>query len=154
VAAGSRARLLAAGALRAERSAGVPQRLGWLGSTLEELFRRLRPRTIVVEHAFSARNVQTALRIGEARGVVLAAAVSSGAEVVQYAPAAAKKALVGNGAASKDQVARMVGIVLGLHRPPSPLDATDALALALAHVQRSARLAELSGAPGAGGAAR
>jgi len=131
-------RLLASGVLRAEGKASVPQRLGWLGRMLEELFARLRPRTIVVEQAFSARNVQSALRIGESRGVVLAAAAKSGAEVVQYAPAAAKKALTGNGGASKEQVARMVSIALALEKPPSPLDATDALALALAHLQRSA----------------
>jgi crossover junction endodeoxyribonuclease RuvC len=131
-------RLLASGVLRAEAKNAVPARLGWLGRMLEELFARLRPQTIVVEQAFSARNVQSALRIGESRGVVLAAAAKSGAEVVQYAPAAAKKAVTGNGGASKEQVARMVSVALSLTDAKMPLDATDALALALAHLQRSA----------------
>jgi crossover junction endodeoxyribonuclease RuvC len=92
----------------------------------------------VVEQAFAARNVQSALRIGEGRGVVLACAAATGARIEQFAPAVAKKALVGHGAADKTQVARMVGEVLGLVEPPKPLDATDALALALALVQRRA----------------
>jgi crossover junction endodeoxyribonuclease RuvC len=132
-------RLYAAGALRAEKELDVPARLGWIRRELDELISKLRPDVIVVEQAFSARNVQSALRIGEGRGVVLACAALSGARVEQYAPALVKKALSGNGAADKTQIAWMVGQVLHLGAPPEPLDATDALALALAEVQRRRR---------------
>jgi len=76
------------------------------------------------------------LRIGEGRGVIIACAVTAGCEVVQYPPAVAKKTLVGNGGAHKSQVAGMVCRLLGLAEPPQPLDATDALSLALTHVLR------------------
>lgn len=133
---GSRApRLLAAGVLRA-RGADVPARLGTLRRELDHLFERLAPDVIVVEQAFAARNVQSALRIGEGRGVVLCCAAHRGATIVQYAPAAAKKSLVGSGAADKTQVARMVEHLLGRKSKDLPLDASDALALALCHAQR------------------
>ena len=153
VVAGRETRLLSAGVIRAPASMNVPSRLAHMKAGLEDLFDRLRPHTVVVEQAFAARNVQSALRIGEGRGVVLASAVAYGAEVVQYAPAAAKKSVVGHGGADKSQVARMVGHQLGIDElaqgglEMSPgkrrkksvwtLDATDALALALTHVLRS-----------------
>jgi crossover junction endodeoxyribonuclease RuvC len=80
--------------------------------------------------------VQSALRIGEGRGVVLACAVAAGARAEQLPPASAKKALVGAGGAHKTQVAAMVQRVLALEVAPEPLDATDALALALAWALR------------------
>ncbi len=130
-------RLLAAGVLRAPRTADVPTRLGWLRVELDDLLDRLRPTVVVVEQAFAGKNPQSALRLGEARGVVLACAATRVAEVVQYAPAEAKRSLVGNGAADKHQVAQMVAAELGLDEPPRPEDATDALAMALTYVHRA-----------------
>ena len=141
VAAARGPRLLAAGVLRTEKKSSVPQRLGWIQAEIERLLAALHPTIVVVEQAFAARNVQSALRIGEGRGVVLACAATFGAEVVQYAPAVAKKALLGNGAADKTQVAKMVAGILNAERLDVPLDASDALALALAHWQRSRFLA-------------
>lgn len=133
-------RLLACGALRADRNLSVPERLGWILDELDRLLLVLKPTVVVVEQAFAARNVQSALRIGEGRGVVLACAAAFGAMIEQFAPAVAKKALIGNGAADKTQVAWMVGQLLGLEKPPEPLDATDALALALAQILRASRI--------------
>lgn len=130
-------RLFAAGVLRAPKDVDVPARLAWLRGELDALLDKLLPDVVVVEMAFASRNLQSALRIGEGRGVCLACAAGTGAEVVQYAPAVAKKALVGNGGADKSQVARMVQIELGLAVSDLPLDASDALALALAHVRRA-----------------
>jgi len=115
----------------------VPQRLGVLSQEFDRILERLRPGVVVLEEAFAARNVQSALRIGEGRGMLLAAAARFGAEVVQFPPAVAKKSVAGNGRASKEQVASMVARALGLAEVPTPLDATDALALALAHVYKS-----------------
>ena len=129
-------RLLACGILRTSGQVAGAGRLGDLRQQLDGLFERLRPRHVVVEEAFAALNVQSALRIGEARGVVLAGAVCSGAEVSQYPPAVAKRALVGNGRADKHQVARMVAHELGQAELAVPLDATDALALALTFVYK------------------
>lgn len=136
VSAPDRPRLLAAGGIRTPRNASVPARLAAIRRELDDLLARLKPTVVVVEQAYAARNVQSALRIGEGRGVVLACACGFGAEVVQFPPASARKTLLGNGSAGKAQVARMVATVLGLAEPPEPLDLTDALALALAYVQR------------------
>ena len=132
-------RLFGAGVLRPGARLDVPARLAAILAEFEELLDEVRPDVVVVEQAFAARNLQSALRIGEGRGVILAAAARFGSRIVQFAPAVAKKALVGNGAADKTQVAAMVAGTLGLAEAPEPLDATDALALALAHVLRSKR---------------
>lgn len=147
VAAARGPKLYACGALRAERDDDVPTRLASIQRELRELLTKLTPDVVVVEQAFAARNVQSALRIGEGRGVVLACAAATGARIEQLAPAVAKKSIVGHGAADKTQVAFMVGRLLGLEKPPEPLDATDALALALAHLQRAELAARTSGTP-------
>lgn len=136
--------LLAAGVLRAPR-ARVPERLGVLRRGVDHLLERLRPRVVVVERAFACRNLQSALRIGEGRGVVLASAACAGSRVVEYSPAEAKKALVGRGGADKTQVAAMVAARLGLREPPSSLDATDALALAIAFLEKEHLASRLGG---------
>ena len=141
-------RLLAAGVLRAPRTADVPRRLAHLRGDLERILARLKPDTVVVEEAFTALNVQSALRIGEGRGMVLACAAGR-AEVFQYPPAVAKKAVAGSGGADKAQVAEMVARSLGLAEAPSPLDASDALALALTHVYKSRTPLDATGARGA-----
>lgn len=125
--------LLAAGVLNLG-SGEISGRLGSLRRQLDDLLDGLRPAVVVVEKAFAAKNIASALRVGEGRGVALACAACSGARVVEYTPAEAKKALVGNGVADKGQVARMVTHTLGSAVEGVPLDATDALALALTWV--------------------
>ncbi|MFT4541971.1 MAG: crossover junction endodeoxyribonuclease RuvC [Planctomycetota bacterium] len=125
-------RLLAAGTLIAPRSQPIAKRLGSLKIELEEVLRRLQPIQVVVEKAFLAKNVLSALRIGEGRGVAMACASAMGAEVAELTAVEAKRALVGTGAASKHQVRRMVGETLGLEQEIESLDTSDALALALA----------------------
>jgi len=136
-------RLFGAGVLKPKAGLDVPSRLGVILREFEELLLEVRPDVVVVEQAFASRNLQSALRIGEGRGVILAAAARFGAMIVQFPPAVAKKALVGNGGADKTQVAAMVAATLGLAEAPKPLDATDALALALAHVLRAKQAARL-----------
>jgi crossover junction endodeoxyribonuclease RuvC len=137
-------RLLAAGDIRPSGGKDAPARLGSLRREVDELLRRLRPSVVIVESAFAAANVQSALRIGEARGVIMSCGAAYGARVVQYAPAVARKTLLGNGNASKEQTASIVATMLGLDEPPKPLDVTDALSLALAFVQRGRTLDSLA----------
>ena len=85
--------------------------------------------------------------MGQARGLVLAAAAGSGCDVVQYTPNEVKQAVAGNGAAPKEQVQRMVQSLLGLAQRPSPADAADALALALCHLARAPLKARLRAVP-------
>jgi len=149
VVAGAAPRLIGCGVLRAPARAAVAERLARIQSELDELLRRLRPSAVALEGAFSARNVQSALRIGEARGIVLAAAAKRGLGVTEIAPAAAKKAVLGHGSATKDQVASLVATILGLDRLDVARDATDALAVALAHVNRLRFAARARGDPSA-----
>jgi crossover junction endodeoxyribonuclease RuvC len=129
-------RLVAAGVIRAGPG-DICGRMGLIRLELDRLIELHRPSVVAVEEAFANKNLQSALRIGEGRGVVLSCAAAAGVAVHQYTPATAKKALVGNGAAHKSQVASMVARRLGLERAPEPHDASDALALALTHMLRS-----------------
>jgi crossover junction endodeoxyribonuclease RuvC len=100
-----------------------------------------RPDTIAIERVFVHRNPDSALKLGQARGVALCAAAALGAEVHEYAPRAIKMAVTGYGAAEKTQVARMVCALLALASAPGA-DAADALAVALCHAH-ARRLAAL-----------
>lgn len=131
-------RLVACGVLRPPARDAIAWRLGHLQEDLEGLLAALRPTSVALEGAFHAKSVRAALRLGEARGVVLASAARRGIEVHEFAPAAAKKAVLGHGGASKTQVARMVATLLGVATLDVPTDATDALALAYACVKRAA----------------
>jgi crossover junction endodeoxyribonuclease RuvC len=137
-------RLLACGVLHAPARAAIARRLAGLARDVEEVFARLRPSVVALERAFSGKNAAAALRIGEARGVVLAAAGRREIPVTEYPPAVAKKAVLGHGGASKHQVAAMVAIILRSGPIDAPSDATDALAVALAHVQRMGSLEHLA----------
>jgi crossover junction endodeoxyribonuclease RuvC len=98
-----------------------------------EVVRRLRPDQVAIEDLFHARNVRTAIQMGQVRGVVVAALAEEGLPVLAYAPRLVKKAVSGYGGAGKPQVGRMVKSLLGLPRIPTPPDAADALAVALCH---------------------
>lgn len=123
----------------------MPQRLLRLHQGITEIILRHRPSIVVVEQLFFARNVTTALAVGQARGVVLLAAAQSGLEVVEYKPAEVKQAISGYGKADKPQMQEMVRLLLDLDEVPYPDDAADALAVALCHVQTSRFLRAVEG---------
>jgi crossover junction endodeoxyribonuclease RuvC len=102
---------------------------------IEQLLEKYRPTTLVVETQYVSKNPQSAIKLGMARGVVIVAAKRKGLHVVEYAPTQAKQAVLGNGRASKQQVQWMVQKLLNLSVLPKPEDASDALALAICHVQ-------------------
>jgi len=93
---------------------------------------------VAVEELFLAKNPRVALTVGHARGVVLLLADQRGLPVFEYAVTQVKRAVTGNGLASKEQVRYMVGKLLGLSEAPRTYDAVDALAVALCHAQRCA----------------
>lgn len=127
----------------------LPERLLALADQFRALIVRLQPNEIAVEEAFYGKSVQAALRIGEARGVVLAESARAGLSVHQFAPARIKRSVTGRGAATKETVAAMVRqlVVMGVVRLDVPADATDAVAVALTRVeQRRSPLAELRAA--------
>lgn len=100
---------------------------------IDHLLEKYQPEAVSVETQFVYKNVQSALKLGMARGAVMIAAARRGIEVFEYAPTKAKLAVVGNGGASKFQVQKMVQMQLKLSQMPEPADAADALALALCH---------------------
>ncbi len=132
---GADARALDYGVAKA-RGSSVPARLKVVYEGLQEVIERNQPDVVAVEGAFFQKNVRSAIKIGEARGVALLAAASHGIEVVEYAPAEVKKAVTGNGNASKPQVQQMVKIILRMAELPTPEDASDALAIAVCHFHR------------------
>jgi len=111
-------------------------RLAHLHAECLRLLAAWTPAAVVLERAFVARNVQSAFRLGEARGAVLAAAGSNRTALHEYAPATVKLAAVGYGQADKRAVGRGVAMRLALPAPPAP-DAADALALALCHLHHA-----------------
>lgn len=128
-------RFLAAGVIETVPSFAMPDRLVLLFDGVTELLRRYQPASMAVEQLFFARNVTTAIVVGQARGVVLLAAGRAGIPVAEYAPTEVKQAVTGYGKADKRQMQEMVRVILGLSDVPRPDDAADALAVALCHVQ-------------------
>ena len=109
--------------------------LAHLFEEVRALIQREKPEAVAVEGVFFSKNVRTAVTLGQARGAVLAACALEQVPVHEYAPRAIKQAVVGYGNAHKEQVAKMVALLLGLAQPPDQ-DAADALALAIAHLHR------------------
>ena len=134
--AGTGFRHVGSGTIRLRATAPVAERLGQLFDEVSALFVAYAPATIALERNFVARNVQSAFRIGEARGVVLAAAARAGIPISEHTPAEVKLAAVGYGAADKAMVVRGIMARFGL-RDPLPSDAADALAVALCWLQQA-----------------
>ena len=123
---------VASGCIKAEVG-DMPQRLGIIYRGVSELIDQFNPTELAIEEVFLAKNASSALKLGQARGVAIAAAVAGELPVHEYAAKRVKQSLVGTGRASKEQVAHMVRILLKLPGAPQA-DAADALAIALCHV--------------------
>jgi len=124
----------------------LARRLRQIYDGVQALITEHQPTEIAIERVFVHRNPDSALKLGQARGVALCAATGLGASAHEYAPRAIKLAVSGYGAAEKDQVAQMVTMLLKLSDQPGA-DAADALAVALCHAQ-ARRLASLGAAVG------
>jgi crossover junction endodeoxyribonuclease RuvC len=133
---GSRHRMLVCGAIANRASSSFPEKLRVIHVELSELIARHRPDIVAIENLFHAVNARTALKLGHARGVAMLAAVEAGVPIVEYTPAEVKQSVVGYGRAEKSQVQSMVQLLLGLREPPTPFDASDALAIAVCHLNR------------------
>ena len=135
---GSSLRLVDAGCIRTTATETDAQRLRQLHAALVELIATHQPAVIGVERLFFQRNVQTAMTVGQARGVALLAAAETGVPIHEPTPNEVKQAICGNGAADKRQVASMVERLLGVSLVSTPDDATDALAIAIGCAYRAA----------------
>ncbi|HEU4403608.1 MAG TPA: crossover junction endodeoxyribonuclease RuvC [Candidatus Polarisedimenticolia bacterium] len=116
------------------------ERLPHIATALEQLLVETRPEAVAVEDLFHARNSRVALQLGHVRGAALLPLLKAGMPVHQYAPRLIKKAVAGYGGAEKEQVRRMVQILLGIRDSRMPLDASDALAVAICHAHSAPAL--------------
>lgn len=140
--AGSLLRVLDVGVVRPGAGEPLSARLATLHAELSRILALYAPEAVAIETVFHGPNVRALVTLGQARGAILAAAGARGVPVLEITPAEVKKAVTGRGAATKEQVARMVGVLLGaqararLADARLPPDATDALAVAIAATHR------------------
>ncbi len=125
--------LVECGVVRTSSGQALAVRIREIYEAVTILITRHAPSVVVVEDVFQGKNVQSALKLGHARGAILLAAALSEIPIAEYSPREIKKAVVGNGNATKDQVGFMVQQQLRLKAPPSPADAADGVAAALCH---------------------
>ena len=139
---GSRGKLccLTCGAIKLSPREPLPRRLSKIYSELGAIITAHQPHEVAIEDVFYALNVKSALKLGQVRGVAMLAAASAGLEVAEYSPLTIKSSVVGYGRAEKQQVQHMVTRLLELSEPPEPLDASDALAIAICHLHTAATL--------------
>jgi crossover junction endodeoxyribonuclease RuvC len=130
-------RLVDAGCIRTDAEDSDSERLRRLHAALRTIVAEHRPERIAIERLFFQRNVQTAMTVGQARGVALLAAAEAEVPIDEPTPNEVKQAVCGNGAADKRQVASMVERLLGISLERVPDDATDALALAIGCAYRA-----------------
>jgi crossover junction endodeoxyribonuclease RuvC len=134
------------GAIKAG-SGEFTERLGIIFSALQDLINEYQPHQAAIETVFVAHNAASAIKLGQARGAAVCAAISCNIPVSDYSPRSVKQAIVGKGSADKSQVQHMVGLLLGIQGPIQN-DAADALASALCHQHTShtkSRMAMMQG---------
>jgi crossover junction endodeoxyribonuclease RuvC len=128
--------LLGCGTVRNSASDSMPLRLKKIYTELCSVIAAYHPDELAIESAFYGKNAQSALKLGHARGVAILAAVESEIPTTEYSPREVKKAVVGNGSASKEQVQYMVKSMLRLSKASMVLDTSDAIAIAICHLHR------------------
>lgn len=126
-----------------------PERLKIIFEEMVIVIENFNPDLVAIERVFMHRNPDSALKLGQARGAAICAAVTQGLKVSEYSPAEIKKATVGKGNASKDQVQHMVKALLNLPGTPQE-DAADALAIAICHANTGEMMAQIGKVAGVG----
>ena len=125
---------LTSGAIKLSLREALPRRLSSIYMQLGAIISEHQPDEVAIEDVFYALNIKSALKLGQVRGVAMLAAASAGLEVAEYSPLTIKSSVVGYGRAEKHQVQNMVTRLLDLPAPPEPMDASDALAIAICHL--------------------
>lgn len=128
---GGSIRAVSLGVLSTTPSVPTSERLADLHGDIEDLLEDFSPTAVALEQVFFQVNVRTAMSVGQVSGIAMALAVRRGCQVAEYTPNQVKESVTGWGAADKSQVQKMVQSRLGLSRPPEPVDAADAAAVAL-----------------------
>ncbi|MCR4315248.1 MAG: crossover junction endodeoxyribonuclease RuvC [Planctomycetes bacterium] len=134
---GNRLAHVASGAIKTKSATPMNERLMAIYDALEEVARKHKPKAVSVEEVFVGKNVKSALAIGQARGIILLLSAKVGLPIFEYSARKVKQSVVGNGNASKEQVQFMVRNILRMPEKKEALDVSDALAIAICHLQRS-----------------
>ena len=126
--------LLACGAITlGKQEVTHPEKLARIYGRVQSLISEYKPQEVALEAPFYGKNPQSMLKLGRAQGVAMAAAITKGLPIFEYAPRKVKVAVTGSGSASKEQVAAMLRKLLKFEEEPQYLDATDGLAVAVCH---------------------
>jgi crossover junction endodeoxyribonuclease RuvC len=133
---GSPINLIEVGVILTPVDSPLDQRLLDLDQQLSQWINLWKPDVVAVERVFSQHNVRTVMGTGQAAGIALLIAAKAGIPVMMHTPSEVKASVTGSGRANKAQVALMVQKILNLETIPKPVDATDALALAICHIWR------------------
>ncbi|MCL6416319.1 crossover junction endodeoxyribonuclease RuvC [Aestuariirhabdus sp. Z084] len=141
---GALSEYVASGCIRIKGEA-LPERLHQVFLGINEVIELYSPQTVGIEQVFMSRNADSALKLGQARGAAIVAAVNQGLEVEEYSARQVKQSVVGNGGADKSQVQHMVQSILKLESKPQA-DAADALAVALCHAHTRQGMVRMAGA--------
>ena len=128
--------IVAVGVVRSHPEIAIENRLLEIDAQIREWIKLHNPDVIAIERVFSQQNLRTVMGTAQVAGISLLAAAQSNIKVAMHTPSEVKAAVTGSGRAKKDQVAQMVQKILKLETIPKPVDATDALALAICHVWR------------------
>jgi crossover junction endodeoxyribonuclease RuvC len=137
---GGRLLCLTYGAIKLSPREPLARRLSRIYDGLGGLIVDHRPNEVAIEGIFYALNVKSALQLGQVRGVAMLAAAAAGLDVAEYSPLTIKSSVVGYGRAEKQQVQHMVTRLLSLAQAPEPMDASDALAIAICHLHTAGTL--------------
>ncbi len=138
--AGGRLRLLGAQTIKTPAKLPFPERLQRLYNEMAKVIETHRPEVLVMEKPIYCQNMKTALILGQAGGMAVLAAAKAGIELVEFTPLEIKKATTGKGRANKDQVGKMVKVLLGLETLPSDEHVSDALACAVCYAHSEKQL--------------
>ncbi len=122
------------GCIKTPSGLPMPDRLNMISAQLKDIIKDHKPNNIAVEQLFFCNNAKTAIKVGEARGVILLTASQAGLNISEYTPLQVKMALTGYGKADKKQIQYMVKNILGCKEVPKPDDAADAIAIAICHI--------------------
>ncbi|WP_041641804.1 crossover junction endodeoxyribonuclease RuvC [Magnetococcus marinus] len=132
---GQRQQVVEYGTIRLDGKEPLPMRLHQIHAQLVSLIQRLQPHEMAVEEVFVSQNVQSALKLGHARGAAIVAGAQMGLPIAEYTAMQVKKAVVGYGRAEKNQMQEMMRMLLNLDKKPAQ-DAADGLAIAMCHLNQ------------------
>ena len=128
--------LSAYGTIKPKPKDSLPKRLNYLFEEMNKILDLFSPDVMAIEDAFYSKNVNSAMKLGQARGTIILAAARANIAVYEFAPRKVKQSVCGNGAASKEQVQFMVMQILKLKEPPKPLDVSDAMAVGICYLNQ------------------